>query len=381
MKNPGNRILYIDNIRTLLVALVILLHVSVIYGPIEFWYYYEGAVQSSTYILGFFISITQAFFMGLFFMISAYFIVPSYSKIGAGLYIKKRLKRLGIPLLFYTITIGPILIYIKAFFVSEYRVNFLSFYYNFIIKNIIIETGPLWFVEVLLTLTLVFVAVIEIIKKIKNKNIIIKKSSMNFPKNYKFYIFILILAAVTFFSRLLFPIGVTAIGQLSFLPQYIFLFIIGIYVYINNWLEKLTYRKAIYWFKVLTITAPLWILILYLSGTFTEGDITKFGGGLHWQAFIYSLWESTLCVSISICIIYFFRERLNFQNRFFKTLSVSAFTVFIIHPLIIYPLAFLLREYELHPLIKFLIVSAIGLPFSFLLGSLVRRIPSFTKIL
>ena len=381
MKCTESRILYIDNIRTLLVTLVILLHVSIIYGPIEFWYYYEGTVQTSTYILGFFISITQAFFMGLFFMISAYFIVPSYGRIKTGIYIKKRLKRLGIPLLFYTITIGPFLLYIKAFFVSGYKVNFFSFYYNYIIKNIIIETGPLWFIEVLLIFTLIFIAIIEIIKKIKNKKIITKKESQNFPENYRLYVFILILTVVTFISRLWFPICGTAIGQLSFFPQYILLFVFGIFAYINNWFEKITYRKAIFWFKTLTITAPLWLLILYLSGTFKEGTITKFVGGFHWQAFLYSLWESILCVSISICIIYFFREKLNFQNKFLKILSVSAYTVFIIHPLIIYPLAFLIRAYDLHPLIKFLTVSVIGLILSFLIGILVRKIPSFKKIL
>ena len=314
-------------------------------------------------------------------MISAYFIVPSYSRIKTGIYIKKRLKRLGIPLLFYTITIGPFLLYIKAFFVSGYKVNFFSFYYNYIIKNIIIETGPLWFVEVLLIFTLIFIAIIETIKKIKNKKIITKKESQNFPENYKLYVFILILTVVTFISRLWFPIGGTAIGQLSFFPQYILLFVFGIFAYINNWFEKITYRKAIFWFKTLTITAPLWLLILYLSGTFKEGTITKFVGGFHWQAFLYSLWESILCVSISICIIYFFREKLNFQNKFLKILSVSAYTVFIIHPLIIYPLAFLIRAYDLHPLIKFLTVSVIGLTLSFLIGILVRKIPSFKKIL
>lgn len=381
MKSNRNRILYIDNIRTLLVTLVILLHVSVIYGPIEFWYYYEGSVQTSTYILGFFTSFCQAFFMGLFFMISAYFIIPSYSKKETSIYIKKRLKRLGIPLLFYTIVIGPFLLYIREFFVSGEKVSFFYFYYTFIIKNIILETGPLWFVETLLIFTLVFVAAIEIIKKITKKNLIIRKASLNFPENYKLYIFILILTSVTFIARLWFPIGTSAIGQLSFFPQYIFLFTIGIIAYINDWFEKFTYRKVIFWFIILIITIPFWPLILYFSGTFIKGDIIRFAGGLHWQAFLYSLWESIVCVSISICIIYFFREKLNFQNKFFKNLSNSAYTVFIIHSLIIYPLVYLIRPFEFHPLMKFLIVASAGVPLSFLLGSLIKKIPLLKKVL
>ena len=41
MKYTKSRKLYIDNLRTFLVTLVVLLHIAVTYGPIGFWYYYE----------------------------------------------------------------------------------------------------------------------------------------------------------------------------------------------------------------------------------------------------------------------------------------------------------------------------------------------------
>ena len=56
MKNTEARKLYIDNLKTFLVTLVVLLHIAVTYGPIGFWYYYERTILLSTYLLGFFVS-------------------------------------------------------------------------------------------------------------------------------------------------------------------------------------------------------------------------------------------------------------------------------------------------------------------------------------
>ena len=394
MQDKLTRLLYIDNIRIFVITLVILVHVAVTYGPVGIWYYYERTLLLSTYSLGFFASFSQAFFMGLLFMVSSYFILPSYNKKGANLYIKDRLKRLGIPLLFFTAIIGPFLLYIQTLifkveqvsFTSFYQnlkeIRFFYFYYDFIIKNKVFEMGPLWFVFTLLIFTLIFIAVIQIIKRLKNVKSIDWNTNLNFPQNYKLFISILVLAAATFLVRLKWPIGSNFYAlQFCFFPQYIFMFIAGIFAYINNWFEKINHKKAVLWLVVLIIAILSWPLIILFSGAFEGADITILAGGFHWQAFTYALWESVVCVSISIVLIYYFREKLNHQNKFFKTLSDSAYAVYIIHPLIIIPLAYALMAFELHPLLKFLIVSIVGVPLSFLLGSLIKRIPFLRKIL
>jgi surface polysaccharide O-acyltransferase-like enzyme len=394
MRNKLTRLLYIDNIRTFIVTLVILVHVAVTYGPVGIWYYYERTLLPSTYFLGFFASFSQAFFMGLLFMVSAYFMLPSYNKKGANLYIRDRLKRLGIPLLFFTAVIGPFLLYIQTLtfkveelsFASFYQnlkeIRFFYFYYDFIIKNKVIEMGPLWFVFTLLIFTLILIVVMQFIKSIKKVKSINWNTNLNFPQNYKLFISILVLAIATFLVRLKWPIGSNFYAlQFCFFPQYIFMFIAGILAYINNWFEKINHKKAVFWLIALIIAILSWPFIIFFSGAFEGADITILAGGFHWQAFMYALWESVVCVSISIVIIYYFREKLNKQNKFFKTLADSAYTVYIIHPLIIIPLAYALMAFELHPLFKFLILSVIGVPLSFLLGTLIKRIPFLKKIL
>ena len=382
MKYTKSRKLYIDNLRTFLVTLVMLLHIAVTYGPIGFWYYYERTNLPSTYLLGFFVSFNQAFLLGLFLMISAYFIIPSYNRKGPDRFIRDRFKRLGIPLLFYIVIVGPFLIYIQKLIIAKEKVSFLYFYYNFIIKNIIIEAGPLWFIQVLLIFSILYILVVEIIKRIQKKKAVLEKKGLDFPPNYKIILFIISLALVTFLVRIRFPIGISIINlQFCFLPQYVSLFILGIFAFKNNWFEKIIYKKAIFWLSVLIFSTLLWPVLLFFSGVFKEADITLIAGGFHWQAFLYALWEATIVISVSISIIYFFKRRLNRQNNLFASLYKSAYTVFIIHPLIIVPLSYSIKGLEIHPLIKFSIVALIGIPLAFILGNIIRKIPFLKRIL
>ena len=382
MKNIETRKLYIDNLRTFLVILIMLLHIAVTYGPIGFWYYYERTGLPSTYLLGFFVSFNQAFLLGLFLMISAYFIIPSYGRKGPDLFIRDKFMRLGIPLLFYIIIIGPFLIYIQKLFIAKEKVSFLYFYYNFIIKNIIIEAGPLWFLQALLILSIFYILLMEIIKKTQKKKTAFEKKDLDFPQNYKIILFVILLAIVTFLVRIRFPIATSIINlQLCFLPQYVSLFILGIFAYRNNWFEKITYKKAVFWLSVLAFTTLLWPVLLFFSGTFKEADITLIAGGLRWQAFLYALWEAIIAISASISIIYLFKKKFNRQHNLFASLYKSAYTVFIIHPLIIVPLSYCIKGLEIHPLIKFSAVAIIGIPLVFLLGNIIRKIPSFKRIL
>lgn len=93
------RLLYIDNIRVFLTILVLFFHVMIIYAETGSWLYTEGRQDEITSLIGaWFIAVTQAYFMGLFLFISAYFVPGSYDRKGAGRFLKDRLIRLGIPL-------------------------------------------------------------------------------------------------------------------------------------------------------------------------------------------------------------------------------------------------------------------------------------------
>jgi glucan biosynthesis protein C len=94
----AGRLLFVDNIRVFLTILVILHHLMITYSGTGRWYYNEpGADAVTSSVGGWFCSINQAYFMGLFLLISAYFVPGSYDRKGAARFLKDRLIRLGIP--------------------------------------------------------------------------------------------------------------------------------------------------------------------------------------------------------------------------------------------------------------------------------------------
>ena len=153
----SSRMLYIDNLRTLVIALVIVLHVCSTYGGEDSWYYKEGhpdIITSS--VLTVCTAMVGVFPMGLLFLIAGYFTPASYEHKGTWRFLKDRLLRLGIPMLFFDFIIQPILIYTVDVSVNGYDGTFrkmLKDYYG----SFHIGTGPLWFVEALLIFTLVYV--------------------------------------------------------------------------------------------------------------------------------------------------------------------------------------------------------------------------------
>jgi len=110
--STGSRLLFIDNIRVFLTILVILHHLMIIYAGTGSWLYTEGRQDFASGALGtWFQVVNQAYFMGLFLLISAYFVPGSYDRKGAGRFLKDRLIRLGIPLAVYSWILSPLLVY------------------------------------------------------------------------------------------------------------------------------------------------------------------------------------------------------------------------------------------------------------------------------
>src|ERR1051326_7808109 len=111
----SSRLFFIDNLRVFLIILVVMFHLAITYGAAGSWYYQDPAKDTLTSVLLTILTATnQAFFMGLFFLISAYFTPGSYDRKGAGPFLRDRLVRLGIPLLIYDSIINPFVVFIAT---------------------------------------------------------------------------------------------------------------------------------------------------------------------------------------------------------------------------------------------------------------------------
>jgi glucan biosynthesis protein C len=370
----NERLFFVDNLRTLLTILVIVFHLAITYGaPIGDWQYKEGqpgVVESVFYTT--FIAVTQAFFMGFFFLISGYFTPGSFDRKGAIAFLKNRLIRLGIPLLFYIVFIDPIIGYVLALSNGS-TVSFLDFLVIHMGKKKL-GSGPLWFLEALL----IFAFGYTFISRLSRGPVI----ERYFPKNTSIAIFGLVLGIVTFIVRIWFPIGYnfTILNlQFPFFPQYIALYAIGAVAYKSNWLTHLPKEVGRLWSKVAKGLVTLFPVLLVV-GT-PEGETTRFAGGLYWQAFTLAIWEQLTCVAIILTLTVLFRMRYNSHMRLTKAMSESAYTAYIIHAPIIIFLALGLRELQLPLLLKWILVSGFAVPLCFAFGYYLRKLPVAHRIL
>ena len=152
MSSPS-RLFYIDNLRIFLISLVILLHFNITYGAPGDWYYNESEAGFPEIIVQAMFNITnQAFFMGMFFFISAYFTAASLKRKTTGKFIKDRLVRLGIPLLVFYFFLNPLTNFIHYYFIKHEAVTFIGFLGNQRARGF----GPMWFVETLLIFTAIY---------------------------------------------------------------------------------------------------------------------------------------------------------------------------------------------------------------------------------
>lgn len=374
------RLLFIDNLRILLITLVITLHLSVTYGGEGSWYYKEGQADILTsVVLTFHNAVSQSFFMGFLFMISGYFTPGSYDRKGPWRFLVDRLLRLGIPMLCYDFVINPLLAYplIKAHawdFDRSYR-EFLAIYYT----KFHIGTGPLWFVESLLIFAVIYVLWRAVTSPKHHRG----PDTYSFP-NKQIGLFALILGAVTFAVRIWLPVGWSFEPlnlQFPFLPQYICMFTIGVIAYRRNYFLRISYATGKFWLGVAVILIVVPFPIMFMLGGALKGDVSPFAGGVHWQCFTYALWEQSLGCAMIITLLVFFRERLNRQKRLAKAMSASAYTAYIIHGPILVLLTLAIRKVGLYPLAKFGLAAVIAVPLCFGLGNVIRKLPLARRIL
>jgi len=256
------RLLYIDNIRILLTILVILHHLAIGYGASGNNPYVEAGEIStvSTILMTLFVAINQSFFMGFFFMISSYFTPGSYDRKGGWPYVLDRLKRLGIPLLFYIVVIDPLLSYVLSRYYGfpGSLGEFLSIYLKSYDR---LGVGPLWFVAALLIFSLVYALLRLAIKPLATP----PPSEGKAPSNLAIAGFALALGLLTFVVRIWMPVGreFELLGfQLAHFVQYIAMFIVGIVAYRRNWFSALTVAQAKVWLRVV-------LLLLVLSQSYS----------------------------------------------------------------------------------------------------------------
>ena len=369
-KSEKSRLFYIDNLRIFLISLVVLHHFSITYGAPGGWYYNESQADFPGIIpLIIFVATNQSFFMGMFFLVSAYFSAASLNRKTPQQFLKSRLIRLGIPLLIFFFLFNPLTIFIHHYFIQNENISI----FGLIANPNAWGFGPMWFVEALLIFTLIFL-IIRLLKI---------KVSAKFPSTLLILLSAILIGLIQFTIRLKFPVGWSipfTNFQLPFFIQYIFLFAIGIIAFQNNWLKSVSLKKGVRWFAFAQILILVVLpLVVYFGGK--ENGTEAFSGGFTWQSFSYAVWEQLTGFSLIIGLTGIFKKYFNGQGKIAKQLSESAYGVFVFHAPILVAISALFLDWQIPQILKFVSLSPIALLTCFGFARLAKKLPILNKIL
>lgn len=353
------RVNYLDNLKIFLTCLVIAHHSAHAYGNIMGSWVYTNDVKNNW--LYYFIVVNASFFMGLFFMISGYFIPRSYEKRGAREFIVNKGERLLFPVIFIMLIIVPSYFYIA--FNNTYPK--ISSFFNYYI-NVYIGCGKFsyehgWFIVHLFLYSCIY----ALIKKLFKNNYFYEKVKLT---TIEIFLLAIIIGSLFCIIRFNYPTDrwIALFGVIGMEPahlaQYVFFFAIGILAYYNNWFEQIT-KKQGYFFVV---SGAIMAIITYLNKLIL-GDSWI----IIWKN--WGFYESFMGIFISFGLIFIFREFCNKTNKFLIETSKSAFGAYIIHTLFVVLFQVSLDKVNFPPTIKFIIVTVLSILTSFGMTYLFRK--------
>jgi glucan biosynthesis protein C len=375
----GTRLIFIDNIRWVMIMLVLSMHAAVTYGGHGSWYVTEparlGVLQDLTFLT--YQELLQSFFMGFLFFIAGYFVPGSYDKKGPSRFLRDRAYRLGWPSLLFMFVIQPLTCYYVAG-LWDTSAGFFTDYQRYIFHGRFLSgTGPLWF-----CVALFFFSVVYTGWRLLFPSATALKGPKAFPRTVVLIALIGLTAVATFLVRIWWPMGSSFYNmQFCYFAEYIVFFVAGILAYRNSWLSGLPVMTSRRWgFAGLFGGLIVWLADIVLGGGVKNG--AYYDGGWHWQSLGMSLLDALAGIGISLGLLGLFRARFNKQGRWAKFFSDNAFAVYVFHTPILIAITLGMTGLHWLPLGKFVLATGLCIAASYALSAGVfRRIPGLKKIL
>jgi peptidoglycan/LPS O-acetylase OafA/YrhL len=366
--SPRTRLQYLDNLRVLLTVLVVLHHAALTYGNIPLWYYSEPAQDASGGLLDVLVMLNQTFFMGLFFMISGYFVPGSYDRKGARSFIRGRLVRLGIPLLLFLLVLRPIVGLGGYLDGAAGEIPYPLYYV------LTWDPGPMWFVETLLVFCLGYV----LIRRVRTSRAQVPaRETGRMPGPAPVIGFVAVLISLTYVWRMLVPAGtywpVVGLPTPAFLPQYVLLFVVGALAFRNGWFDRIP--RA---YGRLGLAAAIGAIVVFGPLLTTAGDaITRPGT---WQSLASAAFESIFATGLILFLVVVFQRRFHTQRRWGRFLSDHSYAVYFLHPAVLVGLGYAFRGWQAAAIAKFAVVAVLALPLCWAAAYLLRSLPNAKRV-
>ncbi|NUT44641.1 MAG: acyltransferase family protein [Thermoactinospora sp.] len=367
------RLFFVDRVRVLLTAFVVLHHAALTYGSFALWYYHEPTMGEPPppagewgRLLDLFLLLNQTYSMGLFFLISAYFVPASHDRKGGRRFLADRLLRVGLPLLVVAFVIVPLAkLPLYRWENARQPIGYLDFY----AKEL--EQGPAWFLATLLVFVTAYAA-LRALRPTPPRH----QTSILRARHVAGFALLLVLLGIVW--RIWPPFDRVPLLQLpvpQYLPQYVCMFVAGIAAYRHGWLTSLPVSTARWGFGVAMVAA---VTLLPIA----VGDPSAVGTRLLLVQVAHGTFDGLYCIGMSLGILGLFSRRLARPPRAFgRFLSDHAYAVYVLHAVVLVTVSVSLSNLQAGPLVKFALASVVSLPLCWAVAAAARRLPYVKGVL
>lgn len=341
----------LDNLRVIAFGLLIFYHVGMVFVP---WDYHLKDIQTHEGLVFPMLFLNQ-WRLSILFVISGMGTYYAHAGRNKEQFIKERLKRLLIPLLFGMAFIVPPQVYFEWLDQRRFSGNYFEFYLDRSFWNLYPNGGAiswhhLWFIVYLLLFSLILIPVFQHLREKPKSLLILRVQSLG--KNILgLYVFIVPLFFWEFFLAPVFPSTHALIGDWYNLINYCTLFFFGFLLISlkNTFWETVVKNKHIYLMCGI-LAFPLLMLLWF--------EVDDFSGKQYVSAFIkaFNLWSWILT------IFGYGATYLNKRSKFLTYANESVYPLYILHQTIIIILCYYLKQTDLGFFSKFslLVIGTFG---------------------
>jgi hypothetical protein len=363
----------LDNLKVLLIAGIIVVHAVAGYSDLggDVWAYSE--VRETTLADVTFVLIVATVFPFGMFLIALLFLVAglltpgSFERKGPGRFLRDRLLRLGVPYAVTTLLYWPAVNYALFRGLGEQPGS----YWAFFVREF--PTGsPLWFVAVLLVLSLLY-AGWRSIRPAPTRARPLTAPTLGLVAAG--------VAASSFLLRLVWPYGGGDVAGLHpwQWPECAALFALGVAAAGHGWLTAVPepLRRTA---RTLTLAAAAGVAVLVALPL--GFPIEYAAGGPHWQALVVSTLEGLLTVFGSVWFLSIAQRHLTRPLPHGPALARASYGAFVLQGVLLYGVAVALRPVPFPAEVKALVVAVVAVAGSFALAHLlVTRVPLLHRVL
>lgn len=334
---------YLDNIKWLVIVLVVVNHVISIFSSNGSVMSYNAKGIAAFDVIGYFI---YPWFMPILFVIGGMNARYSLQHRTTKEFRKERVLRLLIPFLAYLLLIGPFAAQL-AFKINHYDSVFKELpSFVVIIIRLLNGMGPSWFLLQMFLLSFILL----LIKRLDRKERLL---SMSRACNVRS---LLLLYIPVFISAQILYVAFTFRNGL-----YLFLFLLGYYLFSEEKVQDLIEKWGAHF---LSAGAIIGVLQCYISFGKSYQEVVN-----HWSVMLYT-W--LMILGVMGC----FKKWLNVSNHFTRYMNKRSFGIYLFHYVPMVYIAYFLTTYFNFPyLINYLLVFVLSFASSIFIYEIMVRIP------